>query len=152
MTQKRDITKLIDLLIYSLLTNCSSCNRYLKKTDRICMISCELTKIRMDFTLKDILIQYLEIYCKTFSICSTIPSLWFLVQHLLETGAIVSFQLKIPFYDFCVVHLCIKFACAADWQIVWIFWHVLPTRFHAYFIRFIIFELLPSSLFPQKCE
>ena len=64
------------------------------------MISCELTKIRIIFTSKHILIQYLEIYCKNFRNFSIIPSLWLLVPHLLETGAIVSFQLKIPFYDF----------------------------------------------------
>ena len=84
------------------------------KTDKICMISCELTKIRMDFTLKDILIQYLEIYCKTFSIFSTIPSLWFLVPHLLETGAIVSFQLKVHFYDFVCCSLVHK-VCLCCW-------------------------------------
>ena len=66
------------------------------------------------FYIEDIPIQYLEIYCKTFSIFSTIPSLWFLVPHLLETGAIVSFQLKIPFYDFVCCSLVHK-VCLCCW-------------------------------------
>ena len=59
---------------------------------------------------------------------------------------VASLQLKILFYDLCVVHLCMKFACADDWQIVRIFWHILPTPD----LTHLHYSFLDLPLFPPK--